>query len=208
MDMGVTGQDALKGAALGSAFGPWGAGIGAVGGGLYGALFGGDGNKAPQVGGPNPYQGNWNDLISQLKQRASGQGPSLAADAYGKAADDSLKAQQALSASGSPGAMRQAGMNMGQIGQGLAQGYGHARNEEMMGAQGQLQAALGGAGQAWMQPQALDLQKWQTQNGLDTSQMNSMAGLLGAMAQMQKNKGGAAAGGPERPEPDAGTRHI
>lgn len=98
-----------------------------------------------QLNGQSPFAGSeWGGLISQLQARASGAGPSMAGDAYKQASQDSINNLTSLSRnSASPGAARQAILQQGHIQQGLAQGYGRARNEEMMGATGQLAGALG-----------------------------------------------------------------
>lgn len=101
----------------------------------------------------NPYQGQWDSLIAQLTKQASGQGPSLAGNAFRQASAAGMKQQQAMAAGGSAGRARQAGMNMGQINQAQAFGYSNARLQEQLAARSQLQGALSGAGQAWFGPQ-------------------------------------------------------
>lgn len=112
---------------------------------------------APSMG-QNPYQSNWGNLIGQLEQQSRGEGPSLAGNAFREASDTAMKQQLAMSAGGSAGAARQAGLNMGQIGQGLAQGYSNARLQEQLAARQMLTGALSGAGQAWFQPNMANLQ--------------------------------------------------
>jgi hypothetical protein len=140
------------------------------GGGFLGGLFsflGGNGVKdayawgqkrpqGPQIG-PNPYQGDWNGLISQLQQQASGQGPSLAGNAYNQASQDSMRQSQAMFRGGSAGAARAGAAQMGQNQQGLQAGYANARLAEQMAARSQLQGALSGAGNAWFAPQQSNL---------------------------------------------------
>jgi hypothetical protein len=86
----------------------------------------------------------WGGLISQLQQRSSGQGPSVAGDAYKQASANTNNQLMSMSSnSSSPAAARQALLQTGQVNQGMAQGYSAARNQEMMGATGQLSQALG-----------------------------------------------------------------
>lgn len=115
--------------------------------------------NAPQVGS-NPYLGNWNNLIGQLEKQSSSSytGPSLAQNAYREAHAQGLNDVMSASRGGSAGAAR-AGMNqMGKMNQGFASGYSNARLQEQLAMQQQLQGALGGAGNAWFQPQAANLQ--------------------------------------------------
>lgn len=95
--------------------------------------------------GQSPFAGSeWGSLISQLQQRAAGTGPSIAGDAYKQASQDSQNSLASLSQnSSSPGGARQAILQSGKIQQGLAQGYGAARNQEMIGAEGALAQTLG-----------------------------------------------------------------
>lgn len=97
---------------------------------------------------PGQQQGNYNALISMLTQRANGQGPSLAMDAYRTASDNAMAQQMALGNSGNPAAARQAAMNLGNIQQGMASGLSNARNQEMVSAAGQLGGAIGAADQS------------------------------------------------------------
>lgn len=89
--------------------------------------------------------GNYDQLIAMLGNRAAGNGPSLAGDAYANAAQNSLSQQFALSHGANPGAARMATQNMGNIQQGLANGYATARNQEMIGAGNQLGNVIQGA---------------------------------------------------------------
>jgi hypothetical protein len=95
--------------------------------------------------GKSPYAGSeWGSLISQLQDRASGKGPSVAGDAYKQASQDSMNQLSSMSQNSSnPAAVRQAQLQAGHINQGMAQGYAGARNQEMLGAQNQLSSALG-----------------------------------------------------------------
>jgi hypothetical protein len=120
--------------------------------------------------GANPYQGNWNDLIGQLRQSAAGAGPSLAQMQYQQASNDALHQQLAMAQAGrSPGMAMQASNNMGQIGQGMAQGAAQARLQEQMANRQALAQALGMAGQADFQRQAAN--------------QNAYVGILGAQMQ-------------------------
>lgn len=92
----------------------------------------------------DPYAGaEWAGLIGQLQERAAGRGPSIAGDAYKQASQDTTASIGSIAAgSGSPAAARQAVLQQGRVGQGLAQGYASARNQEMVGAQSALAGAL------------------------------------------------------------------
>lgn len=133
-------------------------------------------STAPSMG-ENPYRGQWDTLIGQLQQQAGGQGPSLAGNAFREASDTGLRQQMAMSHGGSAGAARQAGMNMGRINQGQAQGYSNARLQEQLAARQMLQGALGGAGQAWFQPQSANL-------GAQLSSPTNMQMLTQLLAQL------------------------
>ncbi len=121
-------------------------------GGVFNSVSDWLGQKQNQIG-TNPYQGQWNNLIGQLSKQASGQGPSMAGDAFKQASDHAMQQQMALARGGTAGGARQAGMNMGQLGQGQAFGYANARLQEQMAAKQALMQALQGAGNAWWQPQ-------------------------------------------------------
>jgi hypothetical protein len=143
--------------------------------------------NAPQIGA-NPYLGQWNTLLGQLGQQANGQGPSLASQAFSQASAAGLRQQQSLAAGGSAGAARQAGMNMARINQGQAAGFANARLQEQMAARQALVQALQGAGNAWFQPQAANLQA--TMGTPTNGQM--LLGTLGQVAGI----GGMLFGGP------------
>lgn len=114
-------------------------------------------SNVPQIP-QNPYMGQWNTIIAQLQQGARGQGQSVAGNAYQQAHGQGMRDQMTMAAGGSAGRARQAGVNMGRMNQGLAQGYSNARLQEQLAMQQALQAALTGAGTAWFQPQAANLQ--------------------------------------------------
>lgn len=112
--------------------------------------------NAPQMPA-NPYQGNWDGLIGQLTQQANGQGPSLAQGAYQSAHDQGVHDIQSMSRGGSSGAARRGVQAMGQMNTNMTQGLQNARLQEQMQAQQSLMGALQGAGNAWFQPQAVNL---------------------------------------------------
>lgn len=150
--------------------------------------------NAPQIGA-NPYQSNWGALINQLTQQASGQGPSLAGNAYKQAQQTGMQNVLAMSRGGSAG-QAQAGMQtLGRMNQGMAQGYSNARLQEQMAARQQLQMALAGAGNAWFQPQQANLQATMAtpSNGQQLSGFISQ--LAGSIAPfMTGSPGGGATG--------------
>lgn len=94
--------------------------------------------------GQSPFaSSNWGGLITTLEDRAAGRGPSAAGDAYRAAAQDTTNALSSMSrGSGSAAAGRQAMIQQGRVGQGMAAGYATARNQEMLGAQSALGQAL------------------------------------------------------------------
>lgn len=81
-------------------------------------------------------------LISQLRDRSEGRGPSAADQAYRQASQDSLSQQAALAHGGSAMQARQALLNQGHIQQGLTAGVTQARTAEQSQALGQYQQAL------------------------------------------------------------------
>lgn len=143
-------------------------------------------STAPQMP-DNPYQSQWGGLIDQLRQTANGQGESLAGDAFKQASDEGLRQQMTMAHGGSPGAARQAGINMGNINQGQAFGYSNARLQEQLAARQQLQQALTNAGNAWFQPQQQNLQA-QLQS---PTNMQMLTNFLGQIF----SAGGTVAGG-------------
>lgn len=133
--------------------------------------------KGPQIG-ENPYTADWQSLISQLGARARGDGQSLAGDAFKQASAAGMRQQQAMAAGGSAGAARQAGMNMQRINQGQAFGYSNARLQEQLAAQQALQGALTNAGNAWFQPQQMNLQAQLAQ----PTNMQTLTSLISGIA--------------------------
>lgn len=97
---------------------------------------------SPYINPQSGYQGNYNQLITMLGNRAAGQGPSVAGDAYKQAASEGIQRALALSNSGQAGGGRAALQQIGNTNQGLASGYAMARNNEMAGATGQLGGAI------------------------------------------------------------------
>lgn len=202
-DWGNGGKDAIAGATVGSAFGPWGAAIGGVAGGLYG-LFGGGGDSAPAPPPTNlPYfeedrarlgsllQGQsafagqeWGSLINQLQARASGYGPSVAGNAYKQASQDSMNQLSSMAQnSASPGAVRQAQLQAGHIQQGLAQGYSAAALQEQQANQGALGQALAARDQINSTAYQNILQQ---QLGLSRSELAALQGNQNAGLQEQQ----------------------
>jgi hypothetical protein len=145
---------------------------------------------APSMAG-NPYQGGWDQLIAQLQQQSSGNGPSLAGEAFKAANQQGMNNVLSMSRGGSAGATRMGQMQLGQMNQGLAQGYSNARLQEMLAARQMLGGALQGAGQAWFQPQYANMQaQLQTPTNMQmlTGIFQSVLGGLGS-SMGQKNKG-------------------
>lgn len=132
--------------------------------------------------GQNPYLGTWSALIGQLMQQAQGKGPSLAQNAYRQASDDAMSGQMAMARNGGAGSARTAAYNMGHVQQGLAQGLAQARAQEQLGSYGALMSALGGAGTAWFQPNAANLQSALAQQQIYAQQPSrgqQVTGFLG-----------------------------
>jgi hypothetical protein len=115
--------------------------------------------NAPQIG-ENPYMSDWGSLLKQLKGTADGTGMqgSVALGAYQQAHNQGVRDQASMAAGGSAGQVRQAGMNVARMNQGLQQGYSNARLQEQLAAPQSLQGALTNAGNAWFQPQQANLQ--------------------------------------------------
>lgn len=143
-------------------------------------------STAPQMP-TDPYQSQWGDLIGQLRQTANGQGESLAGNAFKQASDEGMQQQMSLARGGSPGAARQAGINMGALNQGQAFGYSNARLQEQLAARQQLQQALTNAGNAWFQPQSQNLQA-QLQSPTNMQMLTNFLGQI-------MSAGGTVAGG-------------
>lgn len=140
-----------------------------------------------QRGGPyiNPnsqYQGQYGALIQQLTNRANGAGPSLAGDAYNQAAAEGMQRAMAMSNSGNPGGARAGLQQIGAANQGMASGYANARNQEMLGAQGQLGTTINMADASQLSRDKMNQEAWlrmlQEQYGNDRS-----------LAQNSKNNG-------------------
>jgi len=127
------------------------------------------------LNGQNPYASqDWNGLIAQLQQRASGQGPSLAGMAYEKGLADTGSQLSAMSrGSASPAAAYAAMRQQGNLGEGQAAGYAQARTQEMMGAQQGLTSALGARDQL---NQSAYLNILAQQLGLSMGQLKALQG--------------------------------
>jgi hypothetical protein len=127
------------------------------------------------LNGHSPYAGSeWGTLIGQLQQQASGQGPSLAQDAYRGAQQDNTAALGSMArGSASPAAARQAMLQQQRSGQGMAQGLATARTQEQLGAQGALGQALQGRDSI---NQNAYLQVLAAQLGLSEGQLRAMLG--------------------------------
>lgn len=123
--------------------------------------------------GQSPYAGSeWGGLISQLQQQASGQGPSLAQDAYNSASQNTTANLRSMAnGSASPASARTAMMEQGRVGQGMAQGLATARTQEQLGAQGALGNALGQRDQL---NQTAYLNILQQQLGLSSQQLKAL----------------------------------
>lgn len=159
----VTGTSAMMAPAPGA---PQGTGVGGTppagqptwGQGMFGSAYARAGNNkvnlpyfeedrnrlGGMLGGQSPFAGGeWGGLIAQLQDRAAGRGPSIAGDAFNQASQSTQAAIASMSrGSGSAAAGRQGLIQQGRVGQGMAQGYASARNQEMMGAQSALTQAL------------------------------------------------------------------
>lgn len=98
--------------------------------------------------GGNPYQDDWNTLITQLQQRAAGVGPSLAVQQYQQASNNAMNQAASFGAGRGQGGARAASMAIGNAGQNMASGSAMARTQEMQASQAALQNALLGAGQS------------------------------------------------------------
>lgn len=97
-----------------------------------------DGIGAPGAGK------EWGGLIDQLGKQSRGEGPSLAEQQYQAAQQDTTGALSSMArGSASPAAARQAMIQRGRVGQGMAQGVAMARTNEQMQASQALAGALG-----------------------------------------------------------------
>lgn len=150
--------------------------------------------------GQSPFAGQeWGSLIQQLQQRASGQGPSLAGDAYRTGAMDTQNSLASMARGGSnPASARMAALQSSRVGQGMAQGYATARNQEIVGAQQGLAGALQGRDalnqSAYLQilGQQLGLSRGQLQAGQGNQQYAQ--GMAGVDAQRDAAKWAAISG--------------
>jgi hypothetical protein len=95
------------------------------------------------IGAPGAGQ-EWGGLIDQLGRQSRGEGPSLAEQQYQAAQQDTTGALSSMGrGSASPAAARQALIQRGRVGQGMAQGVAMARTNEQMQASQALTSALG-----------------------------------------------------------------
>lgn len=79
---------------------------------------------------------DWGGLISQLKDRAAGTGDSLAKQNYNMANQNTVNSISSIArGSGSPGAMQEAMLQAGRVGQGQAAGLATAGIQEQQAAQ-------------------------------------------------------------------------
>lgn len=166
-----------------------------------------------QLKGQSPFAGSdWGALVTQLQQRSMGQGPSVAENAYRQASDDTNAQLISMSQnSASPSAARQAMLQTGRMGQGMAQGLATARTQEMQGATDQLGQVLGTRDQlnqnayTNLLAQQLGLSEMQLKAGMANQQYDlgirgvlageqgakyaALAGLLGGMGRMAGGAG-------------------
>ncbi len=150
------------------------------------------GDKNVDTIGANPYQGGWDTLIQQLQQQSNGQGPSLAGDAYKQANAQGMNNILSMSRGGSAGAVRQGQQQMGRMQQGMAFGYANARLQEQLAARAQLQGALGGAGQAWFQPQQANMAATNAAQSNGQKMLNFLQQNVATAAQFAGAGGGGA----------------
>lgn len=109
------------------------------------------GRGAPQIG-RSGFRGAQSGLVGMLQDRAAGRGPSAAQMQLKDAMGRNVSSQQALLATGGPGAARQASMQAGMAGGSLAGQAAQLRANEMTQAQGLL-------GQVTGQARGQDLQR-------------------------------------------------
>lgn len=98
-----------------------------------------------QLAGRSPFaSGGWDPAINRLEGMASGTAPSLAEMQYRSASMDTTSALSSMArGSASPAAARQAMIQQGRVGQGMAAGVAQARTNEQMQANNALIQALG-----------------------------------------------------------------
>lgn len=135
--------------------------------------------------GANPYQGGWDALIGQLRQQASGQGPSLAAQQYQQANQTAMANQLAMARAGrSPGAAYNASNNMNALNQGLSAGVAQARTQEQLGSQQALAGALSGAGNADLQRALANQQAYWSMIQQKNAQPSDFEKVMGVGSQL------------------------
>lgn len=116
--------------------------------------------QSPYINPQGSQVGNHNALISMIRGRAMGQGPSLAEDAYKQASSNTLNNLLTMSHGSTPGAARAAVNQMGNINQGMASGLAQARNQEIVGATGQLGQAINAADNSLLQRERANQDAW------------------------------------------------
>lgn len=162
------------------------------------------GALAPYLNAGNPYinpqdpqagnykqlnQQGYSSLIQMLQARAAGQGPSVAGDAYNNASTNAMQNMMTMSNSGNESQARQAMQQMGNVNQGLAQGYASARNQEMQGATGQLGSVLGQYGTTLNQQDSSQLLRDKANQDAWLQMLKDQFGSDEAMANSSKNNG-------------------
>lgn len=140
--------------------------------------------QAAQVGA-SPYAGDQSALLGQLRSMAAGGGPSIAAQAYQNASQDSLAQQAAMAHGGNAMVARQAMLNQGRIQQGLANGLAQARTQEQLGAINQYGGAIGQAEQQDLARSGMNAQL-QQQAGL--ANQNAYLDQLGKMLGLSQSQ--------------------
>ncbi len=147
------------------------------------------GRGAPQIAGSR-FQGNQGRLVGMLERQAAGQGPSAAQGMLRDALGRNVSTQQALLATGGPGAARAASQQAGALSGSLANQAAQARVQEQLGAQGLLSQTLQGARSQDLQRQQLQSDADLRSRGLNDQQIarlrqmeldNARLGLTGSM---------------------------
>lgn len=155
----------------------------------------------PYMAANSPYKQNYGALVSMLTDRANGNGPSIAGDAYKQAASDAQSRNLTMSYGSSPGSARAAIQQMGNMNQGLATGYASARNQEMIGAGNQLTGAINSADQSQMARDKANQDAWlrmlAERLGLTKAQMGGKTNMdiIGGMVQGAGNAAGVGGSG-------------
>tara|TARA_R110002020_G_scaffold207256_3_gene412680 strand:+ start:20614 stop:21366 length:753 start_codon:yes stop_codon:yes gene_type:complete len=147
------------------------------------------GRRAPQIG-QSGFRQNQQGLMGMLEARARGEGPSVAQMQLKDAMGKNVASQQALLATGGPGAARQASQQAGAIGGSLAGQAAQLRAQEMTQAQGMLGQFAGQARGQDLQRQGMMSDAELRSRGLNDQQIarmrqmeldNARLGLQGSM---------------------------